>query len=312
LSKLGPGGPQGSARERTYTVIFGHHTPAGRTFDVGLILVILASVAVVMFESVESIQLANGPLLRSLEWLFTIVFTLEYAARLWSVDVQRRYAFSFFGLVDLLAVIPTYLSLLLPGGQVLAVVRILRVIRVFRVLKLAQYLGEAQVLGAALRASRYKITVFLISVVGIVVIVGAGMYLIEGPESGFTSIPRGVYWSVVTLTTVGYGDITPTSPVGQTLAALVMIMGYGIIAVPTGIVTSELTRRSGAQPYPGGRTEGHCPACGHDETDPAADYCRYCGIELNSTGGAALGRYEDAEGATDVASRHDDYLDSTS
>jgi len=286
LSKLGPGGPPASARERTYTIIFGHHTSAGRAFDVGLMLVILASVAVVMIESVENIRLTNGSLLRTLEWLFTIVFTVEYAARLWSVDVKRRYAFSFFGLVDLLAVIPTYLSLLLPGGQVLAVVRILRVIRVFRVLKLAQYLGEAQVLGAALRASRYKITVFLISVLGIVVIVGAAMYLIEGPESGFTSIPRGVYWSVVTLTTVGYGDITPRSPIGQTLAAMVMIMGYGIIAVPTGIVTSELTRRAGPQPYPDGRAKGNCPACGHEETDPAAAFCRYCGIELNSNGRA--------------------------
>jgi voltage-gated potassium channel len=285
LDRLNPGGPPGSAREKTYTVIFGSHTPAGRAFDVGLMVVILASVAVVMVESVENVGQTHGSLLRALEWFFTIVFTVEYAARLWSVDVPRRYALSFFGLVDLLAVIPTYMSLLIPGGQVLAVVRILRVIRVFRVLKLAQYLGEAQVLAAALRASRYKITVFLISVVGIVVIVGAAMYLIEGPESGFTSIPRGFYWSVVTLTTVGYGDITPKSPFGQTLAAMVMIMGYGIIAVPTGIVTSELTRQSLSERRgPVGHTRGDCPVCGHEEPDPEADYCRYCGIELRERG----------------------------
>jgi voltage-gated potassium channel len=277
MAPLRSGGPPGTLRNRAYQVIFEHDTRAGKIFDVLLIAAILASVAVVMAESVGSVRLAHGQTLRRLEWIFTVLFTIEYLARLWSVDRAGAYARSFLGLVDLFAVIPTYLSLVAPGGQVLVVIRVLRVVRVFRVLKLAHYVGEARVLAAALRASRYKITVFLISVVSIVVVVGALMYLVEGPEAGFTSIPRGMYWSIVTLTTVGYGDIAPQTPVGQILAALVMIMGYGIIAVPTGIVTVELGRQAGGSAVP-----LRCLACGHGEADPRSSFCRYCGGSLSA------------------------------
>jgi len=222
-------------------------------------------------------------LLHALEWVVTVLFTVEYGLRLWCVDRPSRYAWSFFGLVDLLSVLPTYVSLLFPGGQVLAVIRILRVIRVFRVLKLAQFVGEANLLGAAVRAARYKVTVFLISVVSIVVIVGAVMYLVEGPAAGFTSIPRGMYWGIVTLTTVGYGDIAPLTPFGQTLAAMVMILGYGIIAVPTGIFTAELALQTRAH---ADRKKAHrCAHCDRYEEDAKAVFCRYCGTQLSDDAG---------------------------
>jgi len=277
MSALAPAGAPGSTRATTYHVIFETESAGGRAFDIALILVIIASVLVVMLDSVTSLRTEYGPLLRALEWVFTLLFTVEYVLRLWSVSSPRAYALSFFGLIDLFAVIPTYLSLVLPGGQALAVIRVLRVIRVFRVLKLAQYVGEASVLASALRAARYKISVFLVAVVTVVIVVGALMYLIEGAEAGFTSIPIGVYWAVVTLTTVGYGDIAPLTPVGQTLAAFVMILGYGIIAVPTGIVTSELTVLSREA---SGRGPRACPACGHASQDTQAAYCARCGSGL--------------------------------
>jgi voltage-gated potassium channel len=284
MSQLRAGGPSGSARARTYEIIFEHATATGRLFDVALILTILASVAVVMLESVQPVRSRYGAELIVLEWIFTLLFTVEYLARLWSVDRPRRYALSFFGLVDLFAVLPTYLSLLVPGGQVFIVIRILRVLRVFRVLKLAQYVGEATVLRAAIRASRFKITVFLISVVCIVVVVGSLMYLVEGPDSGFTSIPRGVYWGVVTLTTVGYGDIAPQTAAGQALAALVMILGYGIIAVPTGIWTVELAQQARRERQADRGVVGRvCGHCGRLEVDPEAAYCRYCGGSLKES-----------------------------
>ena len=228
-----------------------------------------------MLESVVPVRAEYGTTLAVLEWLFTLLFTLEYIARLWTVDRPARYAFSFFGVIDLLAVVPTYLSLLLPGGQVLMVIRVLRVARAFRVLKLARYVGEAQVLVDALKASRVKITVFLVYVLSMAVVAGSVMYLIEGPEAGFTSIPRGVYWSIVTLTTVGFGDITPQSPIGQALAAALMVLGYGIIAVPTGIVTAEIAGR------PGKQNGGHrCHRCGHEADSSTAAYCSVCGATL--------------------------------
>ena len=276
MASFGSAGPEGSARARTYEVIFGHDTSAGKAFDVLLILVILASVATVMLDTVQNWQADHAVLLRTFEWAFTVLFTVEYALRLWCVDRPRAYALSFFGVIDLAAVTPSYLALLVPGGQVLAVVRILRVMRVFRVLKLVQYIGEASVLAGALRAARHKISVFLLAVLSTVVIVGAGMYLIEGPAAGFTSIPRGVYWAVVTLTTVGYGDIAPLTPLGQTVASMVMILGYGIIAVPTGIVTAELT-------VAGIRAAGErrtCGECGHVGLDPVAVFCSRCSAEL--------------------------------
>jgi voltage-gated potassium channel len=193
---------------------------------------------------------------------------------------RQKYALSFFGLIDLFAVIPTYLSVLIPGGEVLAVVRILRVLRVFRILKLVQYMGGADVLVATLKASRFKIAVFLITVMSIVVVVGSVIYLIEGPENGFTSIPRGLYWSVVTLTTVGYGDVTPQTGLGQTLAALLMIMGYALIAVPTGLFSAEFVQQNAAHRQGPNAPVQSCPGCGSLEKDHQADYCRYCGQRL--------------------------------
>ncbi|MGD2121810.1 MAG: ion transporter [Gemmatimonadota bacterium] len=262
-------------RSRVYDVIFLHDTPAGKTFDVALIAAIVVSVAVVMVDSVESVSAANRRAFRVAEWIFTILFSIEYVLRLLTVRKASKYALSFFGIIDLLAVLPTYLSLLIPGGQYLIVIRILRVLRVFRVLKLAQYVGEAKTLGAALRASRYKITVFLFTVLTIVVVVGSLMFLIEGSDAGFSSIPRGVYWAIVTLTTVGYGDIHPITPVGQFLASLVMIMGYGIIAVPTGIVTVELAQQARRSD-----SAATCPGCGKAGHELGAEYCNACGKKL--------------------------------
>jgi voltage-gated potassium channel len=259
------------ARQKMYEVIFETETTAGRTFDVVLIAAILVSVAVIMLESVASVQLEYGGALRSAEWFFTVLFTAEYVARLWCAGRPTVYARSFFGVIDLLAILPTYVSLLFPGGQVLTVVRILRVLRVFRILKLARYMGEARVLGQALRASRYKITVFVMAVLSITVIVGSLMYLIEDQASGFTSIPQSVYWAIVTLTTVGFGDITPQTPLGQALASVVMIMGYGIIAVPTGILTAEIVETARSQRGP------KCPGCERDGHDWDASHCKWCG-----------------------------------
>lgn len=275
--ELTAAGAPGSLRARTFAIIFEHDTTGGRAFDVVLFVAILASVLVVMLESVAGVRDDHGRALLMAEWFFTAMFSLEYLLRLWCVQQPRAYARSFFGVIDLLAVLPTYVSLAVPGGQVLMAVRILRVMRVFRVLKLTRYVGEASHLGDALRASRYKITVFLLGVLSTVVVVGSVMYLIEGPASGFTSIPKGVYWGIVTLTTVGFGDIAPVTPLGQALAAIVMIMGYGIIAVPTGIVTAELTRVPRGE-EPSGVV---CSTCGTRETDSEARFCRRCGGGLD-------------------------------
>ena len=213
--------------------------------------------------------------LRAIEWFFTILFTIEYVLRLYSAPRPARYASSFYGIVDVLAIVPTYASLLFPPSRFLLTVRVLRVLRIFRVLKLVRYVGEASVLGRAIRASQRKIVIFVTAVLSIVVIVGSVMYLIEGPASGFTSIPQSVYWAIVTLTTVGYGDIAPQTAVGRTLAALLMIVGYGIIAVPTGIITVELGRA-----VAGDRLPRTCPSCGWAGHDPDALHCKHCGAPL--------------------------------
>ena len=273
-------------RRKLHDIIFEAETRAGKLFDLGLILAIVASVVVVMLESVDAYEQRFGQLFYIAEWYFTIVFTLEYLLRLYCVPKPLNYAFSFFGLVDLLSVIPTYLSLFLPGAQYLLVIRLLRVLRIFRVLKLMQYLSEGQILARALKASRPKITVFLFTVMTMVVILGALMYLIEGCtalingvdstcDSNFTSIPRSIYWAIVTLTTVGYGDIAPQTSIGQALAAVVMVMGYAIIAVPTGIVSVEL---SNAQKL--GVSTEVCMACNAEGHDIDAQYCKFCGEEL--------------------------------
>ena len=273
-------GSPGPARDATYRVIFEAETRKGKLFDLALIFAILTSVTVVMLDSVPEIAGEYHGLLRISEWVFTILFTIEYVARLWCVVSRKKYALSFFGLIDLFAVIPTYLSVLLPGGEVLAVVRILRVLRVFRILKLVQYIGEAEVLVATLKASRFKIVVFLITVMSIVVVIGSIIYLIEGPENGFTSIPRGLYWSVVTLTTVGYGDVTPQTPIGQGLAAMLMVLGYALIAVPTGLFSAEFVQQNEFQKRASKVPVRSCPGCGSLEKDHQAGYCRYCGQKL--------------------------------
>lgn len=289
--ELKPPAGASAARKRVYEVIFGHETTLGRRFDIALMLTIVASILAIILESVPEIQAVHGGRLRVIEWVFTVLFTIEYGVRLWCVGRPVRYARSFFGLVDLIAIVPTWLSVILPGGQVLTVVRILRVLRVFRILKLAQYMGEAQLLADALNASRHKITVFLFSVLNVVLIVGSLMYLVEGPEGGFDSIPRGIYWGIVTLTTVGYGDVAPVTGLGQAIAALIMIMGYGIIAVPTGIVTVELGRaadrkavQSAGPSQPPSPASGlRCPTC--EATGHAADaaFCRRCGKSLSES-----------------------------
>jgi voltage-gated potassium channel len=262
-------------RERLHEIIFEAETPEGKAFDVALLVCILASVVTVLLESVGSIRAQHGPLLRALEWGFTVAFTVEYVLRLVCVGRPLRYATSFFGIVDLLAIVPTYLSVFVAGAQSLIVIRALRLLRIFRVLKLAHFVGEARMLRAALHASLRKITVFLGAVVTIVLIVGSLMYLLEGEASGFTSIPQGMYWAIVTLTTVGYGDIAPQTFVGKLLASVVMILGYGIIAVPTGIVTVELAQ---ARRMP--ITTEACPDCGAGGHDNDADFCKFCGGRL--------------------------------
>jgi len=262
-------------RETVRLVIFEAQTPAGRAFDVALIVCILISVLAVLLDSVAEIHERYGDLLYKVEWVFTILFTIEYVLRLWCIENTARYARSFYGVVDLVGIIPTYLSLVVADTQYLLVVRILRVLRVFRVLRMVRYVGEAQVLTDALKASQRKITVFISTVLALVVVFGSFMYLIEGPESGFTSIPKSIYWAVITLTTVGYGDLTPVTPLGQAFATIVMILGYGIIAVPTGIVTMELTeahRRSANT-----RT---CPVCSVEGHIREATYCWRCGEHL--------------------------------
>jgi voltage-gated potassium channel len=261
-------------RERLHQIVFESDTPAGKAFDLVLLLCILASVFAVLLESVGSFRLAYGQELRAVEWLFTVLFTVEYALRLISVRRPGRYALSFFGLVDLIAILPSYLSLILPGAQALLVIRALRLLRVFRILKLSHYIGEASVLRSALRASARKITVFIGTVLILVLIIGSVMYLVEGEANGFTSIPQSIYWAIVTLTTVGYGDLAPATVLGKILASIVMIMGYGIIAVPTGIVTVELSR---TRPAVSGQACPHCGAEGHDSD---ARFCKYCGARL--------------------------------
>lgn len=264
-------------QKRLHEIIYEADTPAGKYFDIGLIISIVASVIVIMIDSVESIRLSHPLILNTLEWLFTILFTIEYLLRLVCVKKPWLYARSFFGIVDLLSILPTYISLLIPGSYYLLSVRILRLLRIFRVLKLAQYLSEAQTLKQALKASSRKISVFLLAVFSLVVILGSIMYLVEGPEHGFNNIPQSIYWAIVTLTTVGYGDIAPMTVLGKMIASIIMIIGYGIIAVPTGIVTVELSH---AQRRNERISTQVCPNCSAEGHDIDAKYCKYCGSKL--------------------------------
>ncbi len=258
-------------RDKLYQIIFGHLTFAGRLFDLALLVLILLGVLTVLLDSVRSLHDAYGPYLQATEWMVTILFTLEYAARLACAPNAWRYAFSFFGIVDLLAVLPVYLGIFFGITHTFTLVRTLRLLRVFRILKLTQFLGEATALKLALRASLPKITVFLFTVLTIVILVGAMMYQIEGEQNGFTSIPAAMYWAIVTVTTVGYGDISPHTVLGRFIASILMVLGYGIIAVPTGIFSFELARAAG---HAGPRL---CPGCTFTLHDKDATHCKHCG-----------------------------------
>jgi len=260
-------------RDRVRHIIFDHNTPESRAFDVTLLALIALSVLLVMLETVEELEARYDSLFFTLEWIITILFTIEYVARLVTVTDKLRYARSFFGVIDLLAILPVYLSLILPGAQSLLVIRSLRLLRVFRVLKMARFISEANFLVRAIKSSSRKIIVFLIAVLLINVIVGSTMYLVEGPENGYDSMFRGLYWSIVTMSTVGFGDIAPSTPLGQVLAAMLMIVGYSVIAVPTGIVSAEVA--SAGRPL-----EMSCRSCGSAVHSDSARFCDACGFEL--------------------------------
>ena len=261
-------------REQLKTIIFGTDTLPGKLFDLVLIFSIIISIITVLFDSVEDYHQNYGNILKIAEWILTIMFTLEYSMRIYCIRRPLSYMYSFYGVIDLLAILPTYLSVLIPGAEVLIVIRVLRVLRIFRVLKLVQYMGEASLLVKALSASRRKIFVFLFSIMNIVIILGSVMYLVEGEASGFDSIPRSIYWAIVTLTTVGYGDISPITNLGQAIAAVIMVTGYSIIAVPTGIVTAELVFSDN---IPGTQ---ECIVCGMGDLKEDANFCRICGAKL--------------------------------
>jgi voltage-gated potassium channel len=266
----------GRFRSECRRIIFQSTRWDAKAFDILLIVAILVSVVVVLLESIPTIAPSTRELLYTIEWIITGLFTLEYLLRLYVSDRPGRYARSFFGVIDLLAILPTYVDLLIPGAHYLMLLRVLRVLRIFRVLKLAKYIGEANVLMHAMRSSARKIGIFIFAVINLVLILGSLMYLIEGAEHGFTSIPKSVYWAIVTLTTVGYGDISPQTPLGQFVASIIMITGYGIIAVPTAIVTSEMTR----SPRENISKDPVCPACGWENHDHDATYCKVCGDRL--------------------------------
>ncbi|TRZ45387.1 ion transporter [Robertkochia solimangrovi] len=267
-------------RYRLHEVIYEADTPAGKTFDIILIIIILASILLVMLESVRTFDAKYHQQLLVAEWIITLLFTVEYIARIICIRRPWRYIFSPYGIIDLLATIPLYLSYIIAGSQMLLALRALRLLRIFRILKLARYLGEASQLKRAIAASRVKIFVFIYTVLILSVIMGTIMYLIEGSEAGFTSIPRSIYWTIVTLTTVGYGDIAPQTDLGQVIAAFVMIIGYGIIAVPTGIVTSEFTKQRRMLDKTHSNTQV-CRNCNADVHLEGAKYCHKCGSLLN-------------------------------
>lgn len=262
-------------KNRLYEIIFEADTTAGKAFDVALLCVIVASVVFVMLESVASVYADHRALLRTAEWIITAIFTIEYLLRIWVAKKPLRYIFSFFGIVDLLAVLPAYLGLFIAGSQSLVVIRVLRLLRVFRILKLTRYTLAARTITQALWASRAKISVFILSVAIISVIMGTIVYLVEGEQNGFTSIPLSIYWAIVTLTTVGYGDLSPATPLGQFIASIIMVMGYAIIVVPTGIVTAEMIK-SQAQ-----TNTQVCPVCMFDRHDDDALFCKKCGTLLH-------------------------------
>lgn len=274
---VSPHHPEASSlKESLYRIIFESNTPAGRLFDQILIFVILVSISVVVLDSVQSISTKYHSILFTLEWLFTFIFTIEYIARIYCAPDRRKYALSFFGIIDLVAFLPTYLALFFPELHSLIDVRVLRLLRIFRIFKLTSFLVEYDHLANALAASRRKIMVFLSVVLMVVMVMGTLMYVVEGPEHGFTSIPISIYWAITTMTTVGFGDITPQTDLGKLIASTMMLMGWGTLAVPTGIVTSEMAFR---RHRPGSESKT-CPNCSIEDLDASDKYCRACGVEL--------------------------------
>lgn len=269
-----------SLRKTLYDVIFGYESKAGRWFDLILIILIISSVTAVLLDSVASYHERYGALLLQLEWFFTILFTIEYFLRIYSAQNRRVYVFSFYGLIDLFSILPTYIAFFFPTIQYLIVIRIMRVLRIFRVLKLFRYMGEANLLYTALLQARRKIFVFLFSVLTLIVIFGAMMFIIEGPEHGFHSIPESIYWAIVTITTVGYGDISPQTPLGQMVAAVAMICGYAIIAVPTGIIGAELINEYQNRTELKNKDDRRCVNCQADGHDIDARFCKFCGDRI--------------------------------
>jgi voltage-gated potassium channel len=266
-------------KQKLHEIIYEADTPAGKLFDVILFIIIIASIILVMLESVKSIDSKYHNFLNISEWIITILFTIEYIGRIITVKKPRRYIFSFYGIIDLLSTIPKYLSVFFIGGHSLVALRALRLLRIFRILKLARFVGASTNLKRSLIASRAKIAVFLSFVIILCIVLGTVMYLVEsGKDSGFTSIPRSVYWAIVTLTTVGYGDIAPITPLGQLIASFIMIMGYGIIAIPTGIVTSEMTKASNKKLHLNTQS---CPSCMAESHKDGAEFCYNCGERLN-------------------------------
>ena len=273
--------PTTPLKRKLYEIIFGYETAAGRLFDITLIFMILLSVTAVVADSIASIHLQYGTILYRLEWFFTVLFTIEYALRIYITTKPRRYIFSFYGIIDLFSILPTYVAFLFPAAAYLIVIRIMRVLRIFRILKLFRYMGEANLLFTALLSARRKILVFLSSVVTLIIVFGAIMFIIEGPENGFNNIPQSIYWAIVTITTVGYGDIAPHTPLGQFVAAIAMICGYAIIAVPTGIIGAELmqeVQRRADVPKSETRICESCKATGHDLD---ARFCKFCGHHIH-------------------------------
>jgi len=270
-----PGGE--GLRTRAFHIIFESDTPAAKGFDIALIVLILASVLVVMLDSVEAFHAQYGTLFLWLEWGFTLAFTLELAVRLYCLERPMQYLRSFYGVVDVIAILPTWLMLLLPGAHALVIVRLLRVLRIFRVLRLMQFVGEGRLLLEAMRRSLRQIFLFFFSIFMVVTIFAAVVYLIESPEAGFTSIPQSIYWAIVSLTTVGYGDIVPATPIGQAITVLLMLIGYSIIAVPTGVFSAQVIRSIREERY----SDEACPGCGHDRHERGALYCLKCGTWLD-------------------------------
>lgn len=268
--------PSKTWRERLQEIIFESNTPAGKAFDVALLFAILGSILVVMLDSVTHYHRLYGALFFKLEWAFTLLFTLEYVLRLISIRRPLRYVFSPLGLIDLLAIIPSYLSIFYAGAQSLLVLRALRLLRVFRIFKLTHFLSEIEFLSVAIKASLKKISIFMLTVLTLVTILGSVMYLVENRQNGFSSIPDSIYWAIVTITTVGYGDISPVTPLGKFISSIVMLIGYGIIAVPTGIITNEIAMAARQKNH----SSESCPSCGREGHDTDAVFCKYCGAHL--------------------------------